>query len=117
MDDREWIRQNVPPHGYYGIRRSQMPWGDSRPPAETAPPFMFADPGDHSFWQTHMLGEFAKYNCLVTMDENKNFIIRGDGVRLHVPYDYLVMAEEDALYVLICQGIQVSRKHRTQLGY
>lgn len=89
---------------------------NGNPPAQTAPPFVYFT--DHkNFWESEMLRLIAKHNCTVLMDELKNFVIRGDGVRLRIPYDYLVMASNEDLHVLIINGINVSREHRRRLGY
>ena len=84
--------------------------------ADQAPPFTFVS-NHKNFWESHMVALLATTNSIIYMDEMKNFIIRGDGVRLHIPFDFLVMCPEDDLFQIIINGIEISRRNRNWFGY
>lgn len=64
-----------------------------------------------------MMAELIDHGAVISMDNKKDYHIVGDGIRLWLPFDWIVMVSNEDLVAYIRQGIEVSKKYREQLGY
>jgi hypothetical protein len=122
-DDRDWLRQNVPPHGYYGIRRDWMrsPWNSGalqgRPLAANPTPFMF-QPNNMDFWEIELSDLIVKTKSLIFQDVTTNdYQVVGEGVHLRMPMRWIAGLSSEDLVARLIAGIKVSLAHREHLNY
>lgn len=74
---------------------------------------------DEMDWNAHELSDaFNSYNCVMFQDGIRSgYVIVGDGVKLFIPMRFFFDLDEEALVVMVLNGISVSRRYRHAIGY